>query len=491
MDEKANNINNSSQKILKHKIKNYDNLSKINHFEGYILGNKDSQILELENYYKLYKSSYHNLSLEEILHKKDIIFSKEYFTLNNLYTSSICFVKFFRDYERGRLIINDKHIIVELNKKLIKLKEASCSDISESKIKNKSTQKDLPNYIVNDTIDKIITGKNIEKKRKEMPKYILDINLDLVTCKFIMHKEKQKFRLLLLGYNKKSSDINIDYLKNIKVIKFNCVNVEKNDFYHLCNVLNKSIILSEGYQSNKFGINFYKNYFTKSSINVINFIKEANTGDIILFKNMSKSSRFIRTFMNSEYDHVSLVLKNNENKIVKLYDCIKSENIRLRDFSESLSLYINIDTEKIVTRKLNISIEDMEKYIHNFNLNKYENIDKYYLDNMSINEIKNKFYQIINEKFNNFVIMNSKAKFEFSICKYLCSSKRIKNETDLTKKNSYFCSELIAAMYMYSNIMNKKYDPSCYLPKDFSEKGKIEFINGFYFGKETIIDFSY
>ena len=462
MDEKANNINNSSQKILKQKINKYDNLSKINQFEGYILGNKDSQILELENYYKLYKSSYHNLSLEEILHKKDIIFSKEYFTLNNLYTSSICFVKFFRDYERGR-----------------------------SKIKNKSTQKDLPNYIVNDTIDKIITGKNIEKKRKEMPKYILDINLDLVTCKFIMHKEKQKFRLLLLGYNKKSSDINIDYLKNIKVIKFNCVNVEKNDFYHLCNVLNKSIILSEGYQSNKFGINFYKNYFTKSSINVINFIKEANTGDIILFKNMSKSSRFIRKFMNSEYDHVSLVLKNNENKIVKLYDCTKSENIRLRDFSDSLSLYINIDTEKIVTRKLNISIEDMEKYIHNFNLNKYENIDKYYLDNMSINEIKNKFYQIINEKFNNFVIMNSKAKFEFSICKYLCSSKRIKNETDLTKKNSYFCSELIAAMYMYSNIMNKKYDPSCYLPKDFSEKGKIEFINGFYFGKETIIDFSY
>ena len=131
--------------------------------------------------------------------------------------------------------------------------------------------------------------------------------------------------------------------------------------------------------------------------------------------------------MNSEYDHVSLVLKNNENKIVELYDCIKSENIRLRDFSDSLSLYINIDTEKIVTRKLNISIEDMEKYIHNFNLNKYENIDKYYLDNMSINEIKNKFYQIINKKVENFIINNSNAKYEFSICKYLCNSKKEKN----------------------------------------------------------------
>ena len=38
--------------------------------------------------------------------------------------------------------------------------------------------------------------------------------------------------------------------------------------------------------------------------------------------------------------------------------------------------------------------------------------------------------------------------------------------------------------------MEKKFDPSTYLPKDFTEKGKIEFINGFHFNEETIIDFS-
>ena len=43
---------------------------------------------------------------------------------------------------------------------------------------------------------------------------------------------------------------------------------------------------------------------------------------------------------------------------------------------------------------------------------------------------------------------------------------------------------------MYCNIMEKKYDPSIYMPKDFTEKGKIEFINGFYLDEETIIDFS-
>ena len=127
---------------------------------------------------------------------------------------------------------------MELNKNIIKLKKPSYSDISQSIIKNKSTQKDLPNYIMNDTIDKIITGKNFEKEKKEMKKYILDINLDLVTCQLIVHKEKQKCRLLILG------NIQNDELKKIKVIKINCINVENSRFVHFCNVLNKSIILS-------------------------------------------------------------------------------------------------------------------------------------------------------------------------------------------------------------------------------------------------------
>ena len=38
--------------------------------------------------------------------------------------------------------------------------------------------------------------------------------------------------------------------------------------------------------------------------------------------------------------------------------------------------------------------------------------------------------------------------------------------------------------------MSKEYDPMDYLPGEFSEKGKIEFINGFNLGPEIIIDFS-
>ena len=483
MDENENNINNSKQIPLNTEENNSKVLNQFTSEKGIISNYKDPQILKIENIINPNKNFSDKPSFKEILNQKDIKFTKEYRTLNNLYTSLTCYVKIFRDYDRGNLTVNNRNIIVELNKKLIKLKKQSFSDISESKIKNKSTQKELPNYVVNDTIDKILTGKNVEKEKRIKPNYILNINLDLVTCKLIVHKEKQKCRLLLLGY-KKNEDI-----KNIKVIKFNCVNVEKSRFYHFCNVLNKSIILSEGYKQNKFGINFFKNYFTQSSTDVLNFVKEANTGDILLFKNYSKKNSFQRKLLVSEYNHISLIIKSNNN--LKLYDCIQDSGIRLLNFTDCMSSMWYLGSKKISLRKLNINVESMENYIQENNIDKYENVDNYQIDKMSVNEIKNKFYQIINKKVENFIINNANSKYEFSICKFICNSKKRLNQINISKKNKYFCSELIACVYMYCNIMEKKYDPSFYLPKDFSEKGKIEFINGFHFGPETVIDFAY
>ena len=483
MEENENNINNSKQIPLNPEINNSKSLNKLISIKGLISTYKDPQTLRVEKILNANKILSEKPSLKEILEQKDIKFNKEYLNLNNLYTSLICYVKIFGDYDRGCLTVNNRNITVELNKELIKLKKQTFSDISQSLIRNKSTQKDLPNYIVNDTIDKILTGKDIQKEKKEKPKYILNINLDLVTSKLIVHKEKQKCRLLLLGYKKG------DYLKIIKIIKFNCVNVEKSRFYHFCDVLNKNIILSEGHKKNKFGINFYKNYFTQSLTSVLNFVREANTGDILLFKNYTKKDRFQRKLLVSEYNHISLVIKKDNNLL--LYDCIQESDIRLSNIIDCMSLMWNLNSKKIVLRKLNISVEDMVNYIQDNNIDKYENVGNYQLDKMSVNEIKNKFYHIINKKVENFIVNNANGKYEFSFCKFLCNSKKKLNNIDLSRKNKYFCSELVVCVYMYCNIMQKKYDPSTYLPKDFSEKGKIEFINGFHFGPETVIDFSY
>ena len=482
MEENDDNINNSNQNALNKEISHSNPLNNLSSIKGIISNLKDPQAINIKKILSENKIPNSQQSLTEILSSKDTKFIHEFYNLNNLYTSINCYIKIFNDYDRGCLIVINNKIKVELNKNIIKLKKPSYSDISQSIIKNKSTQKDLPNYIMNDTIDKIITGKNFEKEKKVMKKYILDINLDLVTCQLIVHKEKQKCRLLILG------NIQNDELKKIKVIKINCINVENSRFVHFCNVLNKSIILSEGYKSNKFGINFNENYFTKSSIDLLNFVRNANTGDILLFKNYSKKNFIQRKILGSEYNHISLIIKNNNQ--MQLYDCIEGADIRLLDFVDYILLMRNLGSKKIAWRKLSINIEDMENYINEYNIDKYENLDIYQLDKISINEIRKKFYQIINQKIENFINLNRDSKYEFSVCKYLCNSKKEKNKIDLTKKNKYFCSELISCIYMYCNIMEKKYDPSIYMPKDFTEKGKIEFINGFYLDEETIIDFS-
>jgi hypothetical protein len=473
------NRNNSNKNFISSK-NGMNNNNLYESIKGIIPGFKDFQTLQIEKTLNINNIPNKNLSLKGIYVNKDILFNNEYYSLNNLYSSINCYVKINNEYDYGKLIITNRNIIVETNKKMMKLYRMSLSDISLENAKNNTSENEIPNYKINDTIDKILTGRNaIDDINKEMPIYLLNINLDLVTCKLVIHKEKQKFRLLLLGYKRHNSD---KYLKCIKTIKFNCLNIDKNSFYNACDIINKSILLSNGYKNNLFGVNFNRNYYRKSYISVLNFVKEANSCDIILFKSFTSRSKCQRCFTKSEYDHISLLVKIGNN--LKVYDCIEEDGIRLRNFTDYISMMWYLFYEKIVYRKLIISAEDIVKYIR---INK--NDKNFSLEKMSGNELKNELYSIINKKLELFILNNKNVNYDFPTCEYLCKSKRTKNR-NYTKRNSYFCSELIAAIYIYCNIITKEYDPLDYLPGEFSEKGNIEFINGFNLGPETIIDFS-
>ena len=462
-----------------------NDLNKLTVLKGIISGFKDFKTLQIEKILDENKIPTQKPSLKKIFENKNILFNKEFTDLNGLYSSINCYIKKNKKYDFGKLVVNGKKIIVYSNKKAIKQREWSFSDISTTNAKNNSSQNQLPNYIMNDTIDKIITGRNVFiEKNKEMPIYLLNINLDLITCKLIIHKEKQKFRLLLLG--NKYIDSN-DRLKNIKKIKFNCINAEKSNFFHVCEIINKCIILSEGYKINKFGVNFNDNYYSKQYMNLLNFVKEANTCDILLLKSYSKSSKCQRCITKGDYDHIILLVKSDNNLF--LFDCIEEDGVRIRKFTDLINTMLYLTYEKIVYRKLNINIDDMIDYVHFNNIDKYENIDNYDKDNMSYNEIKKKFYNILNQKLKIFIKNNINTKYDFPVCTYICKSKKTKNKK-IINRNSYFCSELVASVYMFCDIMSDEYDPMDYLPAAFSEKEKIEFIKGFYLEPEVIIDFS-
>ena len=464
---------------------NINDLNKLTELKGIISGFKDFKTLQIEKILNENKIPTKKPSLKKIFENKNILFNKEFTDISGLYSSINCYIKKNNKYDLGKLVVNGKKIIVYSNKKAIKQREWSFSDISTTNAKNNSSQNQLPNYIMNDTIDKIITGRNVLiEKNKEMPIYLLNINLDLITCKLIIHKEKQKFRLLLLGSKYKDSN---DSLNNIKKIKFNCTNAENSNFCHVCEIINKCIILSEGYKINKFGVNFNNNYYSEQYMNLMNFVKEANTCDILLLKSFSTSSKCQRCITRGGYDHIILLVKSDNNLF--LFDCIEEDGVRIRKFTDLINTMIYLNYEKIVYRKLNLNIDDMIDYVHINNIDKYENIDNYYKDNMSYNEIKKKFYNILNHKLKIFIKNNINSKYDFPVCTYICKSKKTKNK-QIINRSTYFCSELVASVYMFCDIMSNEYDPMDYLPGAFSEKGKIEFINGFYLEPEMIIDFS-
>ena len=443
---------------------------------------KDSQTLQLEKALNINNIPTYKPSLKEIFEKKDINFENQYILGHSLYSSIYCFVKIGKDYENCKLTVSDRNIIVEVNKKMMKFYKWSLSEISTKNAKNISSNNEIPNYHMNDTIDKILTGRNTNNINNQFHVYLLNINLDLVTCKLIIHKEKQKFRLLLLGNKKHNSD---KFLKKIKKIKFNCLNVERSSFYQICEIINKSILLSDGYKKNFFGVNFRKNYYTKQFISVLNFVKEANTGDILLFKSYTPNNKCKTCISKSEYDHIALLIKTENN--LRLYDSNEEIGVSLKNFTDYISNMWYLLYDKIVYRKLNINIEDIVHYIKFYN-NKQENIGLFTLENVSVNEIKNKLYKILNNKLEIFIQKFRNIKYDFPTCSFLCKSKKTKYR-DLNR-NSFFSSELVAAVYMFCDIMSKKYDPNSYLPGDFSEKGKIDFINGFHLGPEAIIEFS-
>jgi len=60
--------------------------------------------------------------------------------------------------------------------------------------------------------------------------------------------------------------------------------------------------------------------------------------------------------------------------------------------------------------------------------------------------------------------------------------------TDLSK-NNYFCSELVACLYMSLGILDKKVPAKNYLPGSFSSHMSMPFVNQASLGPEYIIEF--
>lgn len=367
-------------------------------------------------------------------------------------------------------------------------------------------------------------------------KPLLTIDFNLCTVKLIVHKKKQKFKLIILGTNNLNSLINKSKISLTKTIKFKIPLESKENFYNVIKIIHQNIVLSKGHKENFFGVNLRKNFLYEYFITVEDFLKETHTCDLLLFKSYSKSGGCQRCITGSDYDHVALIIKNDGG--VFIMDSTNEIGVHKRLFNNFVKSHFELYYEKVVYRKLIISFERLLRYIRQnqiqnqkddtvkerINKNKKENIFENKKNNINANidnnndsEIDNdinntidnimiqkklnpfllqnisekclieKFYDIINEKINIFVKNNIQKEYKFSKRGFFCKFRMEKNNTN---KDGYFCSELVAAAYYFCSLITEKYDSSNYLPRDFSKNGYVSFVKGFELGREFIIDFS-
>lgn len=284
---------------------------------------------------------------------------------------------------------------------------------------------------------------NILTFEKNNIELLLYINFDLITCKLLLNKKnKNKFKILILSNS------------NTIVTKFKFENISKENFKSICNRINKIIILSKGYKENIFLLD--KNFLLSRYISLIDFVNKANSFDIILFKSFSKMSKIQRLITCAQYDHVAVLFRSRNSLYV--FEASEEKGVQLIHFTDYINLNYFLLYEKIAYRKFYMFPE--------------------------IN--KNIFYELFNFKMIKFISNTINKKYELKF-KGILFKMKMKDNVD--KRDSYFCSELIAALYYYCGIISNEIDCSNYLPGNFAESGGIYFNKGFFLGYENIIDF--
>ncbi|EAR84066.2 PH domain protein (macronuclear) [Tetrahymena thermophila SB210] len=205
-----------------------------------------------------------------------------------------------------------------------------------------------------------------------------------------------------------------------------------------------------------------KQFWKQTLISEHQFKQICDTGDILLFKNNSIGSAIQRTLTTSQYDHVGMILKYKCGKIV-LFESNLKNGVNLTPWEQISASDWSNQFEKIAYRKLNY--KKTQKQIQGF-----FNFMKITLGKQF--DISTK--QVLKSAGDRICRIQSISTQE--------SKSRILNENNIelqdlcNKKESYFCSELIASCYQYNSLLPLNALSDQYWPVDFSEKKKLNFL---------------
>lgn len=171
-----------------------------------------------------------------------------------------------------------------------------------------------------------------------------------------------------------------------------------------------------------------KRFWKTQTIAEDRFVREVNTGDLLLFRSDQFASKLQRALSGSSYDHVALVLKLDTGEIAVL-DATLNDGVScsLWNYEEMRTSYT-----RVVLRKLHCS-RPQEFMI----------------------------------KLEEFCQEATGQQYHISLGKLMCAS---------STRKGFFCSELVAAAYQHIGILPKSPPASKYWPSNFCQSSKLPLI---------------
>ncbi|CAD8084441.1 unnamed protein product [Paramecium primaurelia] len=184
--------------------------------------------------------------------------------------------------------------------------------------------------------------------------------------------------------------------------------------------------------------------------------EECDNGDIVLFKSKDRFASAQRILLNSEFDHVGILYKENQQLYV--YEAVQTGVGTFRwDYLKQQEWYKFY--EKVCIRKLNYSQK-----------NDYG--------------VQKRFLDFINENLGNDYSLNIGKFFRFTSTIQKSSDKQ-KGE----KKRSYFCSELVAKAYKEMGLLDQVKSSTQYYPNDFTQEKQLQLLQGATLSPEYLVIF--
>lgn len=200
-----------------------------------------------------------------------------------------------------------------------------------------------------------------------------------------------------------------------------------------------------------------------------NLEQEFRTGDIIIFSGHGTVSDVIKLFTRSKWSHVGMAIRNGTDNLYVLEATTLSDVKDVVDNVAKKGVQLVPLHDRLNTYDGDISIKHLHGAV---------------LGNNDSSALKAFMLEIEDRPYEKNIVDLAKAVLERKTPKDSIFHDMLHDEGDLS---SLFCSELIAEAYQRLNILNNTEPSDYYLPKDFSDNGKMLLLRNVTLGPEIAL----